>query len=362
VLQIWAVACAALSMHANERRRGWLALSAGILLGCASLMKLFAIAALVPVVVLLCAPFFQSLHDNRSHTQSARVLIQEGLRKIAPLLGLMAAGVLAAAIVALLPFIGRLDDVYDQVVRFHLVAGEFDSRPLLADLRRIVNQLSSSPLVYVAALSVLVIAWRPTWVRLTLILWALTAFVVLLRVQPLWDHHIVLLSPALPLISGCGASVAWQEFRSRGAKRLGLAAILLLVVASSAGVLVDLRQNERARRAPSASQLDMVKALQAVTAPGDVVLSDDQYVAALANRDVPPQMVDTSAVRITSGYLTTSQLQDLIRHNRIAAILFATGRFNRLTRFRAWVAKRYSLAATFGSDRTLFILDSGIAK
>ena len=363
VLQIWAVACAALSMHANERRRGWLALSAGILLGCASLIKLYAIAALVPVVMLLCAPFFQWLHDNRSHRQTTRDLIQEALRKTMPSLGLLAAGLLGATIVTLLPFIDRLDDVYDQVVRFHLVAGQFDRHPMHAELWQIAEQLGSAPLVYVAALAVLVIAWRPMWVSVPLILWALAAFVVLLHVQPLWNHHIVLLSPALALISGCGAAVALQEFQSPGANRLGLAAMLaLLVAASGAGLLVNLRQNETARRPPSASELDMVKALQAATAPGDVVLSDNQYVAALANRDVPPQMVDTSYVRIKTGYLTTAQLKDLITHNRIPAILFATGRFDRLIGFRAWVAQRYSLAATFGKDKSLFLLGTGIAR
>ena len=47
-LQVWAVACAALAMRATGRRRGSLAACAGVLLGCALLTKLFAIAALVP--------------------------------------------------------------------------------------------------------------------------------------------------------------------------------------------------------------------------------------------------------------------------------------------------------------------------
>jgi len=362
-LQIWAVACAALSMHANERLRGWLALSAGILLGCASLIKLFAIAALVPVVMLLCVPSFLWVHDNRSHRQTTRDLIQEALRKTMPPLGLLAAGLLGATIVALLPFIGRLNDVYDQVVRFHLVAGQAYWRPMHLQLSRIAEQLGSGPLVYVAALAVLVIAWRRMWVGIPLILWALAAFVVLLHVQPLWNHHIVLLSPALALISGCGAAVALQECQSLSAKRLGLTVVLaLLVAAGGAGLWLNLLQSEMARRPPSASQLDMVKALRDATAPGDLVLSDNPYVAALANRNVPPQMVDTSKVRIKSGYLTTAQLEDLITYNRIPAILFATGRFDRLIGFRAWVAQRYSLAATFGKDKSLFLLGADITR
>ncbi|HKW23283.1 MAG TPA: glycosyltransferase family 39 protein, partial [Ktedonobacterales bacterium] len=49
-LQIWAVACAILAMRASGRRRTWLVVGSGVLLGCALLIKLFAIVALVPIV------------------------------------------------------------------------------------------------------------------------------------------------------------------------------------------------------------------------------------------------------------------------------------------------------------------------
>ena len=101
----------------------------------------------------------------------------------------------------------------------------------------------------------------------------------------------------------------------------------------------------------------MAIALQGVSAPNEVILSDDQYVAALANRDVPPQFVDTSAVRITSGYLTAAQLEDYISHNRVHVILFATGRFNLLPGFHAWVAERYTEVTTFDHGSALYLLE-----
>jgi hypothetical protein len=101
----------------------------------------------------------------------------------------------------------------------------------------------------------------------------------------------------------------------------------------------------------------MAIALQSVSAPGEVVLSDDQYVAALANRDVPPQLVDTSAVRITSGYLTTPELERYITRNRIHVILFANGRFDLLPGFRDWVAARYTQVETFDHGGALFLLE-----
>lgn len=364
VLQIWAVACAALSMHVSGSRRGWLAFSAGILLGCASLMKLFAIASLVPVVILLCAPFFAIIHDNRRGKQTTRELILDALRKTTPSIALLAAGCLVAVIVTLVPFIGRLSEVYDQVVRFHLVAGQFAGHSMVAQLVQITEWLTWGPLFYIAVLAMVGFPWHPIWASVAPILWALSAFVVLLHVQPPFIHHVVLLSPALALISGCGAVIALRELKSSDAKRRRspMAFLVLLAVAGTAGLFVNLWQIERVRRPPSASELDMVTAIRANTAPGDVVLSDNQFVAALADRDVPPQMVDTSRVRIMSGYLTTEQLKDLITHNQIPAVLFATGRFDALTGFRAWVEQRYALAPTSGNQKSLFLLNSSNAR
>jgi len=357
-LQVWAVACAALAMRATGRQRGWLAACAGVLLGCALLTKLFAIAALVPIVLYLSAPFARRwLDDDGSLRQPPWRLIQEDLRQIAQTLGLLAAGLLGVIVLILLPFVGQLGTVYDQLVRFHLVAAQTISHPLPENLRLISVMLLAAPLIYIAMLAVLVITWRRMWVSVPLIFWALAAFVTVAQQQPLWDEHIVLLSPALALISGCGASAAWQLFTAPGRQRAKLAiTLILLVLAGGAGLAINWTRNAMAN-APPARELEMAIALQGVSAPDEVVLSDDQYLAALAKRDLPPQLVDTSRVRITSGYLTAAQLEDFITRNRIRVILFASGRFDLLPGFRAWVAQHYTQVATFDDDGALFLLE-----
>ena len=357
VLQVWAVACAALAMGATGRRRGWLAACAGVLLGCALLTKLFAIAALVPIVLYLSAPFARRwLDDDGILRQPPWRLIQEDVRQIAPTLGLLAAGLLGVIVLILLPFIGQPGTVYDQVVRFHLVARQTISHPLHENLRLIDATLLAAPLIYTAMLAVLVIAWRHMWVSVPLIFWALAAFVMLAQQQPLWEQHVVLLSPALALIGGCGAFAAWQVLTA-GRQRTGLAiTLILLMLAGGAGLAINWPRDARAN-ARTARELEMAIALQGVSAPDEVVLSDDQYVAALANRDLPPQLVDTSRVRITSGYLTAAQLEDVITRNRIRVILFASGRFDLLPGFHAWVAEHYRQVATFDDDGALFLLE-----
>ena len=361
-LQIWAVACAALAMRATGRRRGWLAAGAGVLLGCALLIKLFAIAALFPVVLYLSSPFARRwLDDDGSPRQPPWRLIREDLRQIAPTLGLLAAGLLGVIILILLPFVGQLGTVYDQAVRFHFAAAQTVNYPLRENLRLIGMTLLAAPLVYIAMLAVLAITWRRMWVSVPLIFWALAAFVTLAQQQPLLGRHVVLLSPALALISGCGAFAAWQVFRAPSIQRAGLAITLILLAGGvGAGLAINLQRNASASAPSPARILDMAIALQRVSAPNEVVLSDDQYVAALANRDVPPELVDTSFARIRSGYLTTAMFEDVIARYRIHVILFASGRFDRLPGVRAWVAQRYTQVRTFDHHGALFLLESNI--
>ena len=373
-LQIWALTTALLALRATGRRRGWLAVVSGALLGCALLVKLFAVAALVPIVLYLSAPLFRRWLDEHGGQGGLRwpswTEILAGLRQIAPTLGLAAAGLVGVVILVLLPFIGQLGAAYDQVVRFHLVAARTDSNPLSHNLQWLRHGLVDTRLIYLPILATLVILWRRRWLAAPLILWALADFVTLLRQQPLFDHHIVLISPALTLIAGYGVVTAWRFFRTRRGVCLPLMAVLenwrriglaltgaLLLLACLSGALLNLRQNAKADEPEATRTLSMAIALQSVSAPGEVVVVDDQTIAALANRDVPPQLVDTSAVRITSGYLTAPELEAFITRNRIHVILFANGHFDLLPGFRDWVAARYTQVQTFDHGGALFLLE-----
>lgn len=358
-LQIWAVACAALTMRDTGRWRSWLAVGAGVLLGCALLIKLFAIVALVPVALYLSAPLARRWLDAEGKLRQPPVTaIQEGVREIARPLGLMVAGLLGAVVFVLLPFIGQLGVVYDQAVRFHMAAASIGSLSLSDNLRLIGKALFSAPVIYTALLATVVIVWRRMWVAAPLIAWALADVVTLMRQQPLLEHHVVLLSPALVLIAGCGAYAAWQVFTAAQVQRLAPAiTVIALVVAGVTGLVINWQNNAQANTPEPARTLRMALALQGVSAPDEIVLSDDQYVAALTNRDVPPQFVDTSAVRITSGYLTSAQLEDFVTRHRVHVILFASGRFNLLSGFHAWVAQRYTQVATFDHGGALYLLE-----
>ena len=357
-LQIWAVICALLAMRATGRRRGWLAVGAGVLLGCALMVKLYAVAALVPVVLMLSAPLVKRwLDDSGRVVRPAWAAVRDDLRQIAPTLGLLVAGMIGAFFVVLLPFAGQLGIVYDQTIRFHLAISALN-RPLTDNILLIVKALLAPPLLYLSMLALGVIVWRRAWMALPLLCWALAGFIVLARQQPLLDHHVVLLSPALALIAGYGAYLAWQSATKLVWRRIAQGvALALLAVACVAGLALTIQRNAEANAPLPVRSLKMAIALQGVSAPTENVLTDDQYVAALANRDVPPPLVDTSAVRITSGYLTATRLEDYIIHNRIHVILFASERFDLLPGFRDWVAARYTRIADFDHGGALYLLE-----
>ncbi|MGZ3675622.1 MAG: hypothetical protein ACXVCO_15055, partial [Ktedonobacterales bacterium] len=100
---------------------------------------------------------------------------------------------------------------------------------------------------------------------------------------------------------------------------------------------------------------EMALVLRTETLPQDQVVTDDQYIAGVADRTVPPQLVDTSQVRIASGYLTAQQLESIITRADARVILFASGRFDGVPGFREWVRENYIQVADFGGGRALYI-------
>jgi hypothetical protein len=124
-------------------------------------------------------------------------------------------------------------------------------------------------------------------------------------------------------------------------------------------VLVCMGLSARAERAgaagASALQVQEASALSRFTLPQDVVAADDQYVAGLADRSVPPALVDTSQVRIQSGYLTTRRVEDILTRSDARAVLFGSGRFDMLPGFRAWVEANYTKIADFPKGGALYL-------
>jgi 4-amino-4-deoxy-L-arabinose transferase-like glycosyltransferase len=317
-----ALALVALAAAAEARHRGGrpalpLAAAAGAVLALAVLTKLLAVAAAPALLVLLAWP-----------APGARAL---------PRLASAAAGGIVVAAAVLLPFAPVWPEAWRQVVGLHLGArsllvGGLDGQTLAREL----------PIALLGTAGCLVAARRAPVLAATGGAWVIAAVLLLALQHPLWPHHAVALTAPLALLGGGLARV----LPSRAAAVACLAALAASLVSAA---LV------RAQQLPPSIDAPVAATLRAGTAPHDLVVSDDQFAVALAGRDVPPPLVDTSLVRVESGDLTTAEVEAVTDRPGVRAVLLASGRLTALPGFRAWVGERFPEAVDLGNGRTLYL-------
>jgi 4-amino-4-deoxy-L-arabinose transferase-like glycosyltransferase len=320
-----ALALAGLALAAEARGRRdrpalVLAGACGAVLAVAVLCKLLAVAAVPAAAVVLVAP-------------------PAGRRRSIGLLGAAVAGGVLASALALLPFAGAWPELWRQVVGLHLGARSLAAGGLDHD-----TVARGLPLAVVGAAGALVGVWRAPLLAAAGSAWAAAAALLLAVQHPLWPHHAVVLVPAFALLGGALAE-ALAVRPLRPAVAVAAAVVALAAAPVSAGVV----RGQQAPPGPAPS------ALRAGTAPGDLVVTDDQYAAALADRDVPPELVDTSFVRVTSGDLTAAEVEAIAERSNARGVLFASGRLALLPGFREWTAARYPRVVDLGEGRTLYL-------
>lgn len=352
--QIVAVALAAVAARRAGRRQQILAVASGAALGLGIMTKLWDVAAAPPALLYLSGFLAQ---------RPSATTLAVSLRRAAPTLALWCAGLVAAIVVVLLPFPAHLDLVYDQAVRFHSVASGAVNRGLAYNVRFLAQSGSLYPLLILAAIATALAFVRRSRLAVPALIWLAMSLAILLQQQPLFDHHRVLLAPplallgalALPLARPVGADRSDQSPQARFVGPLRRALPVILAVALLVGLGVSMREARAASADPPPLQQQAAAALARFTIPDDAVAADDQYVAGLADRDVLPQLVDTSQVRIASGFLTTGQVERLITSHDVRAVLFASGRFDLLPGFRAWVEQHFTRVADFPNGGALYL-------
>jgi 4-amino-4-deoxy-L-arabinose transferase-like glycosyltransferase len=321
--------------------------AAGVALGVAIMMKLLAVVALGPTVLLLAEPLVMQMRARQFNWQTLLVISRD--------IGLLFGGLLLACIVILAPFAPQWGALYEQAIGFHLVArGTTETSPL-------ANLLFLPDITWVvAALGLAVALWRRMWVAFPLLAWLLAGVMVLAVQRPLFDPHVLILAPPLSLLAALGGVAAMDCARSswtfRARESVLIAGTLVALGATLlAGLWLDTRQTRAALEYTGGTRAQLVQALQDHAIPPGLVVTDDQYVAALAGRDTPPELVDTSLVRIGAGSLTTDEVERIIRRDDVRVVLFATERLDRLPGLRAWVEANFQPIKSFGAGETLYV-------
>ena len=327
-LGMLALAFVLVARRREGRSRIALAFLGGAALAAACLVKLLAVAFVPPVLIALLMPVT---------TRPDRLLQRVRLAAGAALGGLLVSAVIIA------PYAGSLSAVWTQSVGMHLASNGINSSWTL-DLFGTVL-VHDIPLALIACVGIWWL-WRTRrQVAVLLLVWEAGAALVDVGQHPLWPHHLAVLVPALTVAAG-GAVPAFMRLRKRsGAALLIVVAVVSLVIAEG-----NLGHQVTADTAP-----DTVSAIEQYTAAQQLVVTDDQYAVSTANRDIPPQLVDTSIVRQIGTSLQASDVEAIIVNQHVGAILFGTSRLDRLSGFREWVHLHYPVELNLPEGRTLYV-------
>jgi 4-amino-4-deoxy-L-arabinose transferase-like glycosyltransferase len=340
----------ALAAVAGRAQRGRLlgAGAAGVALGAATMIKLVGVVAVPPALFLLLSARWTPRPAAEGQRGSA--LPDRGGRGRALTPGwwqaaaALAIGFLIVNAIVLASFWNH-GKFYDQVVRFHLDARGGAQQTL----RTLINTGVRAPLLAVGVAAIVIILVYRISTAYVYAVWLISGLAVLALQRPLFPDHVLVLAPPAALILAGLLSWVWARPTGVWVRSIVGVAVALVLLIGGVRVAVDAA---RAHGAPN-REAAMIASVRRHVAPTTLVVTDDQYLIADARRDVPPELVDTSYVRIASGHLTANQLIR-ITDRSAHAVLFTGGRFEQLPDFRSWVKAHFDLVEDFGLGAALY--------
>jgi 4-amino-4-deoxy-L-arabinose transferase-like glycosyltransferase len=312
------------------------------------LSKLFGLADLVPIGLLVLA------HLWRTRQQPAG--------KRLAYTGSLFAGACALLLTGLLfmvPFSGSFSSLWDQVITFHTAAKAQSALTTSDNFSTLLHALAT-PLGVFALYGTVISLIRRDWHVLPLMAWFLAIFYLLWQKLPLFPHHLVTLVPPLVLLAMMSLGPLPVI---RGSSRLRVylgKSIAIVALGIAVAYFVPMVRSTyqgaqlQARGTDTQMSLQVARDLNAVTRPNQLVITDAPFLAAEADRSTPPQLVDTSLVRIQSGYLSNTQLIQISRQPSVHAVLFYTGRLYQMQEFYLWVSLHFHKVQDYGNERELW--------
>jgi hypothetical protein len=353
-----AVGCALAYGRGGDRR--WLA-GAGVLMAVSLAIKPMAAPALAPIglAILLRGP------------GRPKEWLTGGL-----LFGGMLVAVLALIVLAVGP-----TGVYDQMIRFRMASRAVEGWSMKENWAAISGEMADEQLVLpvlagVAGLLLLLTRWR---LGVPLVAWAVASLGLLLVYSPLQFKHAVILLPPLTILIGVGAGGAWQLWESRraGARLLWIIPVAVLLLGAWYAVslprILDLDRRLVAGMPETRPESfdDEIRLLGSLTAPSEFVIVDEPSVAFGSRRLVPPNLVDTSMVRIRSRSLDADDVIAAAQQSDVRALFLFSDGLRSLKPFSTWVDDEYVTVKINerrnGKDRAIYLrkdtdLDSARAQ
>jgi hypothetical protein len=95
-------------------------------------------------------------------------------------------------------------------------------------------------------------------------------------------------------------------------------------------------------------------AIRAASKPGDFIISDNPFAVALADRDIPGPMVDTSHQRAEAGLLTVPDLDSARDYYGVELVVTDSGRLQSVPGFSDWLHAHFRQIGAVGTHAALY--------
>jgi 4-amino-4-deoxy-L-arabinose transferase-like glycosyltransferase len=328
-ISIAALALALLAVRETGLWRDALAAACGLALALSVGIKLLGVVAVVPVAIVLLGAA-----RGRGRLVAAAV-----------------AGGVIGLIVVLLPALASPGAAFDDLVLSHLRAGQgqgsFGANLKLVVLRR------DLPLELLGLAGALLALRRRDRSVVPPLAWVIVALLAVLFYQPLFPHHLVMLTPPLALLAAVGLAphLIVPRGRREALTTLGVTAVVLAV--GIAGAYVVARDTGPVL-APDLHNLEMTAAVRVMGQPEDFWISDNPYAVAAADRDIPGPLVDTSGQRIRAGLLTVRDLEAARARYHVRWVLVDSFRLDSVPGFRDWLGAHFHPVRTLGGRAVIY--------
>ena len=321
-----------------------LATLTGITLALSILTKLLALSALIPISMLAY-----------THLWAGR---KQALLPI--LLGCIA--FILAITLLLLPFGHAFPQLWRTVVTFHTDAKSYYPNAQKQDNIGIIRGVLATLLSISALYGAIAAVFRRDWRVMPLLAWFVATIYLLWQEAPLLQHHLVALVPPLLALSVMGISPR-LTIKNRSDILMNIVTVLAITVSlwqvvHNVKIIRASYAHSRSMSNPGVMQHDMraVHDLRQFTKPSQLVVTDSQFIAAMADRNTPAGLVDVSFVRINSHYLTMQTLIDEAEKPQVHAVLFYTHRLEALgPQFHDWVKQHFHLVRDYGDKCELWV-------
>jgi hypothetical protein len=302
----------------------------GAALALGTLTKLFGSAAIVAWLVIVAQVW---RHDRARARRGGIVSL---------------AAFVVVSVAILLPFIGSWHGLWEGVVTMHTDAATHyhHTIALYGPLR--------STLGLAALAGVATAVLRRDGNVVAPLVWLAAVAAELALNAPLLPGHLIALSA--PLIALAVTGLAPQN-----GGRLVVGALVLIMVAAASAAVADL-SHFRHGGLPIATNASPVSAanprlaalIDRLVPPGGLVVTDEPFNVDLANRSIPPWLVDTSIVRFTSGHLTNNQLISAASQPGVRAVLLYRG-IGIYHPLYEWARAHMRLIQSYGPLGALFV-------